>query len=91
MRHNTSSSSSSTIESIVDPKVILESQLIAKSIYVDPKIEDYVLNLISATREPKQSGLNELQNIIDFGASPRATINLVKLQKQGHLQKNVDM
>jgi len=81
LRHNTSSSSSSTIESIVDPKVILESQLIAKSIYVDPKIEDYVLNLISATREPKQSGLNELENIIDFGASPRATINLVKAAK----------
>ena len=81
LRHNTSSSFSSTIESIVDPKVILESQLIAKSIYVDPKIEDYVLNLISATREPKQSGLNELENIIDFGASPRATINLVKAAK----------
>ena len=50
----------------------------------DPKydqIEDYVLNLISATREPKQSGLDELENIIDFGASPRATINLIKAAK----------
>ena len=55
--------------------------MVSESIYVDPKIEDYVLNLISATREPKQSGLDELENIIDFGASPRATINLIKAAK----------
>ena len=81
LRNNTNSSVTSTVESIVDPKVILEAQLVSESIYVDPKIEDYVLNLISATREPKQSGLDELENIIDFGASPRATINLIKAAK----------
>ena len=78
LRNNTNSSVNPTVESIVDPKVILEAQFVSESIYVDPKIEDYVLNLISATREPKQSGLDELKNIIDFGASPRATINLIK-------------
>ena len=81
LRNNTNSSVTSAIDSIVDPKVILEAQLVSGSIYVDPKIEDYVLNLISATREPKQSGLDELENIIDFGASPRATINLIKAAK----------
>ena len=81
LRNNTNSSVITTIDSIVDPKVILEAQLVSESIYVDPKIEDYVLNLISATREPKQSGLDELENIIDFGASPRATINLIKAAK----------
>ena len=81
LRHNTNSSVTSKIESIVDPKVILEAQSVSESIYVDPKIEDYVLNLISATRKPKESGLNELENIIDFGASPRATINLIKAAK----------
>ena len=81
LRNNTNSSVTSAIDSIVDPKVILEAQLVSESIYVDPKIEDYVLNLISATREPKQSGLDELENIIDFGASPRATINLIKAAK----------
>ena len=59
LRNNTNSSVTSAIDSIVDPKVILEAQLVSESIYVDPKIEDYVLNLISATREPKQSGLDE--------------------------------
>ena len=48
---------------------------------MDQKIEDYVLNLISATREPRKSGLDELVNIIDFGASPRATIDLIKAAK----------
>ena len=81
LRHNTNSIVNPTVESIVDPKVILEAQLVSESIYVDPKIEDYVLNLISATSEPKKSGLDELENIIDFGASPRATINLVKAAK----------
>ena len=69
LRNNTNSSVTSAIDSIVDPKVILEAQLVSESIYVDPKIEDYVLNLISATREPKQSGLDELENIIDFESS----------------------
>ena len=81
LRNNTNSIVTSAIDSIVDPKVILEAQSVSESIYVDPKIEDYVLNIISATREPKQSGLDELENIIDFGASPRATINLIKAAK----------
>ena len=81
LRNNTNSNVITTLETVVDPKVILEAQLVSESIYVDPKIEDYVLNLISATREPKESGLDELENIIDFGASPRATINLIKAAK----------
>ena len=81
LRNNTNSSVITTIDSVVDPKVILEAQSVSESIYVDPKIEDYVLNLISATREPRESGLDELENIIDFGASPRATINLIKAAK----------
>ena len=81
LRNNTNSSVNTILESVVDPKVILEAQLVSESIYVDPKIEDYVLNLISATREPRESGLDELENIIDFGASPRATINLIKAAK----------
>ena len=81
MRHNTASGVTSKLEPIIDPNVILESQSAAANIYVDSKIEDYVLNLISATRKPKESGLNELENIIDFGASPRATINIIKAAK----------
>ena len=43
--------------------------------------EDYVLNLVFATREPEKNGLGDLENIIDCGASPRATINLIKAAK----------
>jgi MoxR-like ATPase len=48
---------------------------------VDEKVEDYVLNLVFATRAPKDHKLDDLEGIIDFGASPRATINLVRAAK----------
>jgi len=44
-------------------------------------VEEYVLNLVFATRYPKDSGLSDLDGLIDFGASPRATINLVRAAK----------
>jgi MoxR-like ATPase len=51
------------------------------SIYVDEKIKDYVLNIIFATRDPAASGVKELLPLIEFGASPRATIFLLKAAK----------
>jgi MoxR-like ATPase len=50
-------------------------------IYVDEKIKDYILNLIFATRDPASSGMKELRPLIEFGASPRATIFLLKAAK----------
>jgi MoxR-like ATPase len=44
---------------------------------VDDKIKEYILDLIFATRYPVQSGLNDMEHLISFGASPRATIYLV--------------
>ena len=52
-----------------------------EEIYVDEKVEDYILNLIFATRHPQDYNLKDLSRIIDIGASPRATINLVKAAK----------
>ena len=66
---------------IVQPSQILEAQSAINEIYVDEKIEDYVLNLIFSTREPNKYGLNDLDGIIDFGASPRATINIIRAAK----------
>ena len=48
-----------------------------RQIYVDEKIKDYVLDLIFATRDPAASGLTELDPLIEFGASPRASIFLI--------------
>ena len=69
------------VDEIVSPQEILSAQSIIQEIYVDEKVEDYVLNLVLATRSPKEQQLGDLEGIIDFGASPRATINLVRAAK----------
>lgn len=52
-----------------------------KNIHMDKELEEYIVNLIFATREPKEYGLEELENLIQFGASPRATIDMFKACK----------
>ncbi|MGY8783131.1 MAG: AAA family ATPase [Fidelibacterota bacterium] len=81
LRQNTSAGKAKKITPIVQPDQIIKAQSIIDEIYVDEKVEDYVLNLIFATREPEKFNLDDLSRIIDFGASPRATINLVKAAK----------
>jgi len=66
---------------VVNPEMIRESRQVVNSIYVDEKIKDYVLNIIFATRDPAASGMNDLRPLIEFGASPRATIFLMKAAK----------
>ena len=81
LRQNTNALKTNSINSVINPKTIIEAQRTINQIYVDSKVEDYVLNLIFATREPEKNGLGDLENIIDCGASPRATINLIKAAK----------
>ena len=81
LRQNTKLNDIDKMESIVSPENILDAQKIIHDIYVDEKVEDYVLNLVFATRDPNKFGLNDLEGIIDFGASPRATINLIRAAK----------
>ena len=81
LRQNTKPSDLSKLKDVVTPEEILDAQNVIQDIYVDEKVEDYVLKLIFATRDPQDHGLNDLDGIIDFGASPRATINLVRAAK----------
>ena len=81
LRQNTKAFDVAFVDEIVSPEEILSAQSIIQEIYVDEKVEDYVLNLILATRNPQDYGLKDLEGIIDFGASPRATINLVRAAK----------
>jgi len=81
LRQNTKAFDVEFVDEIVSPEEILSAQSIIEEIYVDEKVEDYVLNLILATRNPQDYGLNDLEGIIDFGASPRATINIVRAAK----------
>ena len=70
-----------SLKPVVDPKQILNAQKTLNDIYVDEKVEEYILNLIFATRDPKSFGLNDIIGLIDYGASPRASINIVLASK----------
>ena len=61
---------------VVEPADIIKARELCKSIYIDRKLKDYILDLVFATREPEKAGLAELKPLIRFGASPRASINL---------------
>ncbi|RME80481.1 MAG: MoxR family ATPase [Caldilineae bacterium] len=63
---------------VVNVYTILNARNTVNQIYVDDKIKEYVLDLVAATRTPKGKGLRDLRPFIAFGASPRASINLVK-------------
>ncbi len=65
------------VRPVVEPGDILDARRRVRQVYVDGKIKDYVLDLVSATRRPDEFGLAELAPLIDFGASPRAGIFLV--------------
>ena len=69
------------IKPSIKAKDILKAQLTINDIYVDEKVEDYVLNLVFATRNPDQYNLGDISQLIEFGASPRATINLILASK----------
>lgn len=69
------------IKPVIEPEIILHAQKTVHDIYVDDKVEEYVLNLVFATRTPKEYGLADLDGLIEYGASPRASINLILAAK----------
>tara|TARA_S200000501_G_scaffold374693_1_gene424845 strand:- start:4134 stop:5126 length:993 start_codon:yes stop_codon:yes gene_type:complete len=73
--------SKNSIKSVVKSKTILDAQELVNEIYIDSKISDYILNIVFATREPAKFNLSSLNDLITFGASPRASINLVLASK----------
>ena len=64
------------INPVVSPEEILRARHLLNEVYIDEKIEKYILDIVFATRNPKLFGLNKLSELISYGASPRATINL---------------
>ena len=65
-------------EPVVTPEEILTAREAVETIYMDSKVERYIVDLVFATREPRESGLKELEPLIAFGGSPRATICLAR-------------
>lgn len=66
------------VERVVDPATILRARQVVESIWVNPRVKDYVVDLVFATREPERCGLRELADYIEYGASPRASIYLLQ-------------
>lgn len=66
-----------TVNPVVTPGDILRAREMVRQIYVDDKIKEYVLDLVLTTRQPGTNGLSDLNNLIEFGASPRASIYLI--------------
>ncbi len=64
------------INKVISPADILKGRKLVQDIYVDEKIEQYILDIVFATRNPSDFGLNDLADLISYGGSPRATINL---------------
>jgi MoxR-like ATPase len=73
--------SNPTVQAVIHPKDILDLRKVVDEIYVDPKIENYVLDLVFATRQPGEFGIKDLEPLIAYGASPRASIYLIKAAK----------
>ncbi len=80
------------IDSILKPSDIIEARKVVQEVYVDEKIEKYIVDIVYATRFPKECNLAHLQDMISFGGSPRASINLTLaarayafLQKRGYV------
>ncbi len=64
------------INPVISPEEILKARNLVHDVYVDEKIEKYILDIVFATRSPKEFGLSNLTDLISYGGSPRATINL---------------
>lgn len=64
------------INQVISPDAILKARNLVQDVYVDEKIEKYILDIVFATRNPQEFGLEDLADLISYGASPRATINL---------------
>ncbi|MBS4065897.1 MAG: MoxR family ATPase [Chitinophagaceae bacterium] len=76
LRQNTQQIASAPINPVVAVREILEARQLVRSVYMDEKIEHYILDLVFATRYPDQYGLSNIKPLISYGGSPRATINL---------------
>ena len=66
---------------ILNPKHILSARELVKEVYMDEKIEQYIVDIVFATRYPEKFGLEKFQDLISFGASPRASISLASAAK----------
>ncbi|WP_414649060.1 AAA family ATPase [Chitinophaga sp.] len=76
IRQNLNPELSTAVRPIIQPSDILEARKLVREVYMDEKIEKYILDIVFATRNPEDYKLNKLKPLIAYGGSPRASINL---------------
>jgi MoxR-like ATPase len=76
IRYNTSEAGMPKANSVLKPSDILNARKLVRKVYMDEKIEQYIVDLVNATRTPSTYGLSDFENYIEFGGSPRASISL---------------
>ena len=81
MRENTSSAEFPKTSPVLKPEDIIKARLVTREVYLDEKIENYITDIVFATRFPSEYKLDKFKGLINYGASPRASINLALASK----------
>lgn len=76
MRRMARTDESPTVDAVASPQQILQAREVINDLYVDDRVEQYIVNLVLASRNPGGYGLRNLEPLLEYGASPRASINL---------------
>ena len=61
---------------VVNPEQLIAARRVVRDVYMDDRVKDYIVDVVFSTREPSQKGMKELGSLIEYGASPRASIAL---------------
>lgn len=81
IRRNLQAGGFPKVQQVVSIETILKAREVVKKVYMDEKIEQYILDIVFATRTPEEYGLAKLKPLINFGGSPRASINIALAAK----------
>ena len=81
IRRNMNDEEFGKIETSVLPQDIIKARRTVRKVYMDDKIEQYIIDIVFATRDPKSQGLDAMSPLIEFGGSPRASINMALASK----------
>ena len=81
VRQNLNPQGMPTPKSVISPSEILKAREVVKKVYMDEKIEKYIVDIVFSTRQPSDYGLDDLKHFISFGGSPRASISLALAAK----------
>ncbi|MCS3611120.1 AAA family ATPase [Salinibacter ruber] len=76
MRRMARTDESASVNAVASPEQILQARTVINDLYIDERVEQYIVNLVLASRDPGAYGLGELEPLLEYGASPRASINL---------------